>query len=76
MILDMRWRKENLITLCITCHDKVHRGVEGRGLIDEWMQEHRAEDYQFLRSHKPEQVKEYQLEEIYKKLKGDNNVFN
>jgi cytochrome c553 len=69
MILYFRWDRRNLVTLCISCHDKVHARTGGKVMIDNWMLENREEDYQYLRDHKPEQVKEYQFKEIYKELK-------
>lgn len=57
VIIDMRWRPENLITLCIVCHDKVHRGSDGRMWIEGWMIKNRAYDFQFLRNNKPVQIK-------------------
>ena len=68
-ILAVRWTEQNLVTVCIDCHNMIHTQTGGSKYIDDYMKTSRPEDYSYLRAVKLDQMKTFEIEQ---KLKEAN----
>ena len=64
----LRYDLKNGINLCVSCHFHVHQDPTE---IVEWLKDHRGQQYKHLlkEKRKTNQLKMYDYEEIYNKLK-------